>query len=133
MIRFTVALPAVPKGRPRFFEGHVYTPKATKQFEKDVGWAYIQATAGVPRPLFPEGRLWLEVQIRTTQEEIRGDWDNYGKAISDALNTLAYTDDKQIKHATVVIDEGCSADFIEVAIGRYEPRMRQRRGLRSSK
>ncbi len=32
---------------------------------------------------------------------LRGDWDNYGKFVSDALAGIYYVNDKQIRYATV--------------------------------
>lgn len=92
------------KQRPRTTRsGHTYTPKETKEYEQFISKAYT----GVA---FPEGPLHITLVFDNDKTEItiqelrppknpsklRGDIDNYAKAILDALNGVAYTDDKQI-------------------------------------
>ena len=52
------------------------------------------------------GSNHIEVEVWELEEKhrpkyIQGDVDNYVKAISDGLNTIAYGDDKQIHHMEV--------------------------------
>lgn len=92
------------KQRPRSTRsGHTYTPKETREYEKLISELY----AGVA---FTDGPLEVELIFDKDKTEItikelkpsknppklRGDIDNYAKAILDALNGVAYTDDKQI-------------------------------------
>jgi len=92
------------KQRPRSTRsGHTYTPKETREYEKLISSLYT----GVA---FAEGPLEVELIFDNDKTEIvikelkppknpsklRGDIDNYAKAILDALNGVAYTDDKQI-------------------------------------
>jgi len=92
------------KQRPRSTRsGHTYTPKETREYEKLISELYT----GVA---FTEGPLEVELVFDNDKTEIlirelrpksnpsklRGDIDNYAKAILDALNGVAYTDDKQI-------------------------------------
>lgn len=92
----------VPKERPRSTRnGHTYTPKRTKDFEAEVREAYNG-------PMF-EGPIeflaWIndsgfEVTVREVnwpvRSKLRGDLDNYLKSITDALQGVAYENDKQI-------------------------------------
>ncbi len=92
------------KQRPRSTRsGHTYTPKETREYEHFISQTY----SGVA---FLEGPLHVtlvfdnektEITIRELRpkkipSKLRGDIDNYAKAILDALNGVAYTDDKQI-------------------------------------
>ncbi len=92
------------KQRPRSTRsGHTYTPKETREYEKIIAQTY----SGV---VFANGPLHVTLVFNNDKTEItikelkpkrnpcklRGDIDNYAKAILDALNGVAYTDDKQI-------------------------------------
>lgn len=96
------------KERPRMTRrGRVFTPKRTLDYERQIAEAYNG-------PMFESDRLAVHlsfsrkgVQIEISEAELkpehssglpvlRGDIDNYAKAIMDALNGVAYEDDKQI-------------------------------------
>lgn len=115
---YTITIPGEPvaKARPRMTKhGHTYTPKRTVDYERMVQTLF-HAEHGSPKL---EGALTLELdlyfsipkstrkkdvpamrtgQIRPTK---RPDLDNILKAISDALNGVAYKDDSQIVAAVV--------------------------------
>jgi Holliday junction resolvase RusA-like endonuclease len=90
------ALRPKAKARPRVTKtGHAYTHPATREYEKTIKGMYTG-------PLFEEG---TEIQIEPVMHnplvegplsKLTGDLDNYAKAVLDALNGTAYTDDKQI-------------------------------------
>ncbi len=89
---FEVPGRAVPKGRPRFSRGHVFTPKKTLDYEAHVA----------KHAVFPEG--WpldadyaVEISIYYDTNVI-GDIDNICKALLDGLNGHggAWGDDKQV-------------------------------------
>lgn len=98
------------KERPRATRtGHVYTPKRTANYEKQVAEEY-------KGPFFDESYL-LEVSVvcnlegstivitgtkkKNYKHQLRGDVDNYAKSILDALNGVAWEDDSQIVEVTV--------------------------------
>lgn len=108
------------KGRPRFtrdFYGgvHTHTPAATASFEQRVRDYYFETYPRLERPVYGKGRaLVLEAEIcfsppaslskkkqvamvtGKVQHTKKPDIDNVLKAITDALNNVAYADDAQI-------------------------------------
>lgn len=110
------------KQRPRMnlHNGRVYTPQTTVNYENYVKWCYsdyanqngwtpfenavrAEIKVFVPVPKSDSKRvqsLKLSGRIRPTQKP---DADNIAKSVLDALNGLAYADDKQI--VTLVVDK----------------------------
>lgn len=92
------------KGRPRFVKktGHTYTPKETLVYEKELAWLYNGPKFDGPLHVvltFDETKIIVkikEMNPETTSSKLRGDIDNYAKSVLDALNGVAFTDDKQI-------------------------------------
>lgn len=98
------------KGRPRMARrtGHVYTPASTKAYESEIRQAFLrqggETFAGLPvmveiEASYPMPKSWS----KRKREEARGtycgnkpDLDNLEKAILDALNGLAWDDDKAV-------------------------------------
>lgn len=112
-MRFTVPGTPVAKGRLRFIRstGRTYTPAATVGFEGLVaheasrvtstlleGPLSVDILAVMPRPKRllrrkdPDGLIWCTS---------RPDADNVAKAVTDALNGIAYRDDAQVVDLTV--------------------------------
>jgi crossover junction endodeoxyribonuclease RusA len=95
MTSYTFTIPGrpVPKGRPRLGvrgkKAFVYTPPATVEYEKFVGWV---AKASGCKPL--NGPLSVKLQLFIRGHS--GDVDNYCKSILDGLNGVAYEDDDQV-------------------------------------
>lgn len=93
------------KERPRATRtGHVYTPKRTANYEKAVASAYTgplfdaSHTIEVSLVLSSKG---THIAVSATKNpdwkaSLKGDVDNYVKSILDALNGVAWEDDKQI-------------------------------------
>ena len=90
--KITIPGRPVPKGRPRLGvrgrKAFVYTPPATVEYEKLVGW--IAKSVGC-RPV--EGPVSVSLNVYA-----RGklDADNIAKSILDGLNGIAYEDDDQV-------------------------------------
>lgn len=97
-MRFVVPGRPIAKARPRSTTTNgrtvTYTPARTKAFEARVRHAALEA--GVRRIAGP-------VRLTVHVYGVQGDWDNYGKAISDALNQVAYEDDKQVVDGRVYV------------------------------
>ena len=92
------------KQRPRSTRsGHTYTPKETREYEKLISELYV-GNLFADNPLevelvFDNDKTTIvitELKPPKNPSKLRGDIDNYAKAILDALNGVAYTDDKQI-------------------------------------
>lgn len=110
MTTITVHGEPTGKGRPRFGNGHTFTPKKTKEYEELVAWSYkeqhgeifgetpidltIKAYFGIPqsKPL----RFKRAAKVGMVFPTKKPDIDNIIKIIMDALNGVAYPDDKWI-------------------------------------
>lgn len=120
MIRtFIVSGKPQGKARPRFVVknglARVYTPKATADYEAAIAWAYRQKygdsfggapvgmiiTATMPIPQSAPHAEKSRMQTGWLRPTVKPDWDNIGKIVADALNGVAYDDDKQIVEASI--------------------------------
>lgn len=98
------------KERPRFGNGHAYTPQNTLDYEEKIKRSYLKAGGKNYRdaPIFM--RLIMYYQIpKSASKKMREamisgevqptkkpDFDNVCKAVADSLNGIAYNDDCQI-------------------------------------
>ncbi len=90
MISFTIPGEPVPKGRPRFANGRVYTPPKTVEYERKVR---VFARNAKVRMLKGDIQLIVDFHLKT---ERRVDIDNLVKGCMDALNGIAWKDDAQV-------------------------------------
>ena len=105
-IEFTVPIEPMPARRPRFGRGVTYNDPKYTAFKAAVGYYARRAMQG-REPL--TGAVKLDVDFyrkRKPTSRNYGDWDNHGKAVSDALNGICYRDDEQIISATVNLHKG---------------------------
>lgn len=110
-MRCFISIPGEPegKGRPRGTRsGHFYTPEKTRLYEVKVRSEYqrqsggmyfenpvkITVVAGYKIPESVSKRRKAELLDGAAMPEKKPDWDNIGKVICDALNGIAYPDDK---------------------------------------
>jgi Holliday junction resolvase RusA-like endonuclease len=126
---FTIDREPVPKARPRFYQGHAITPSRTKAYEAAVRRHYLAAsgklhegairidiTFYMPIPKSrskKDKKLMLEGRIRP---QGRPDIDNLEKAVWDALNGYAWTDDARIVESSakkLYAEHSCSVVTIE--------------------
>ena len=92
------------KQRPRYTKtGHAYTPIETRQYESLIGRLYkgrtfVDCPIEVELIFFKDKieMIITELDPNEEQSKLRGDIDNYAKPVLDALNTIAYADNKQI-------------------------------------
>ena len=86
------------KQRPRFGNGHTYTPSKTKEYEERVGYEWkkkykdcLTGAVSVTMKFF-----FHEPKKAGVYKTSRPDIDNLAKAILDGLNGIAFTDDSQV-------------------------------------
>lgn len=103
----------VPKGRPRFAGGRVFTPKTTLDYEKLIAQAWFAkyGTTSV------EGRITVHVDVYSTTAD-RSDVDNYLKSVLDGLQGAAFENDNKVTCAKVSKTKVLKgeAEFVRVAI-----------------
>lgn len=98
MIQFTVPGKPHPKERPRLGRnGNTYTPRATVDAERRVGWAY-RAAHGRKIPKGQHVRVTMIFHCAPNQFP-KVDVDNLTKVVLDGLNGVAYHDDSQVVEA----------------------------------
>jgi Holliday junction resolvase RusA-like endonuclease len=132
MIRFTVHGKPQGKARPRFAKGRTYTPAKTVAYEREIaeaaraawvgrdlieGPVYIIVNAFFPIPASWPKRKRSEAAAGALWHIGKPDWDNIGKAVSDALNGVIWADDSQVAFAKVTKHYG-TAPRLEVFIER---------------
>lgn len=103
------------KARPRFSRrsGAVYTPSATKAYEKQIADAYREAAHGgkftisvgiIVMACFPIPKSWPKAKkLQAMKGELRPgkpDIDNILKIVLDGLNGVAYDDDSLVTEAS---------------------------------
>lgn len=114
VVAFEVPGPPVPKARARVINGHAHTPAKTKAYERHVAMCALAAVV--------RSRTWRKdwgayaLHVVVCRAEARGDADNYCKAVSDALNGVAYLDDAAVREVHVVVDEDRARPRVEVRV-----------------
>ena len=96
-MKFTI--PGRPVPAVRMTQRGKYVKKNAQrylEYKTIVGW--IARKAGVK---CLKGKVGVDITIYLAGG-LDGDWDNYGKSITDALNKIAYKDDRQISDGRVV-------------------------------
>lgn len=116
-IKFTVYGKPQGKARPRFTrQGRAYTPKQTADYERQIKQAYISAGGQLISDTAPiliciTACFKKAKSNKMDSPTLKPDADNIAKAVCDALNGVAYKDDKQITCLTV--DKVWADDGIE--------------------
>lgn len=112
-VHFIIPGRPVGKGRPRFTKkGHCWTPDKTVEYERDIKMAYwstyghrkyeadkalaVDIVLYYPRPKRMAKYKRLMAQKGVLRPTVKPDVDNVIKAILDALNGVAFEDDRQI-------------------------------------
>lgn len=118
MIAFTV--PGRPMPAVRMTQKSMYVNKYAKRYlayKRQVGWIAKAAAKGRPS----ENPIGVNLQLYIHGGN-HGDIDNYAKSITDALNKIAYKDDKQIvvmnlrKHKCGKDEERAEVEVYEVGV-----------------
>ena len=102
--KFSIPIRPKSKGRPRVTRNGTYTPKATRDYEAAVRSYYkgpkFEGPVSMTVTLSPKRAVVTITEIDVEMSPLRGDISNYVKGIEDALNGIAYDDDKQIHKLT---------------------------------
>lgn len=132
MIELTVMGKPVGKERPRFARTQhgirTYTPKRTETYQKSIFGAYMDKYKGTTL----KGGIWAQISAyfdipKSTPKYKRDsmrwydkkpDADNIAKTVLDALNGVAYEDDKQIVMLQVRKEYG--EPRVEIRLGEME-------------
>ncbi|WP_262315385.1 RusA family crossover junction endodeoxyribonuclease [Lacticaseibacillus parakribbianus] len=125
MIHLTIIGVPVPQGRPKFSArggfARAYDPKTSRDYKFTVATQASQQYHSEPltgpvachvkvyRPIQKSGskRLRAAKAAGLIRPTVKGDTDNYFKAITDALTGLVWIDDAQI------VDSSCSKYYTE--------------------
>lgn len=116
MINVNLPCRPFPKERPRARaaggKAFIYTPSKTKAAEASQADAFLGAAPAGFQPLEGPLDVILTFDDTTVQVDIaacdpatsklRGDLDNYAKTTLDALNGVAWVDDRQITKLTII-------------------------------
>ena len=112
------------KARPRFSRksGTVYTPKKKAYLDvngllyPDDVYIRIQVKAVFPVPTSWSKTKKLGAYEGIIRPAVKPDGDNILKVVMDALNGIAYVDDKQVVYCSCQKVYGHTAGFLEIGI-----------------
>ena len=127
MTHIKFEIPPRPKGRPRFANGHAYTPKLTNEYEKTISEEYL--LKGLKKHLGAIS-VFITFNYRIAQARVRklkhgdicvekADIDNLVKAVLDGLNGVAFLDDKQV-YKIVAEKKWADSNSVDVMIFEYD-------------
>ena len=102
--KFSIPIRPKSKGRPRVTSKNgkqwAYTPKGTRDYEQAVRDYYkgpkFDGPVSMTITLSKKRAIVTITEMDCETSPLRGDISNYVKGIEDALNGLAYDDDRQI-------------------------------------
>lgn len=129
----TVIIPGPPvgKARPRVAGGHAYTPAATRAYEEKVRLCWRTSRNAAFGPEVPVAALIAVYHAipasasRKDRENMasnivlpmkKPDADNVAKIVLDALNGLAYADDKQVVRLEVIKRYTTGEPYVQVTL-----------------
>lgn len=117
------------KGRPRFSKGNVYTPEDTVEYENWIKFSYKnQSNVYFTEAIKATIVIYIEIPKRCTKKRLcdimekrelpckTPDIDNILKCVFDALNKVAYDDDKQIIEVHALKQYTSSKERIELTL-----------------
>ncbi len=106
-LALTIPGEPVAKERPRMNRttGNVYTPKKTRDAEKDLGWALKLAGARVDA----SSRYGVYLTFRVSKKI---DIDNALKLVLDAGNGIVWKDDIQVDEVSIRVVRNCKPSSV---------------------
>lgn len=127
-LHFEIPGEPVPKGRARSHVMHTragkayvqhYTPKATKAYELAAALCCRAAVERAKWLFTPKDRFTVVVKIYRTHECAGGDLDNYVKAVCDAINGIAFGDDRYVRGLLATLRRDPERPRVEVEVRRH--------------
>lgn len=130
-IQFTVPGRPQGKARPRFADGHAYTPQSTRHYERTVAmaaarvirhaadWSQAGPKAVHISAFFPVARSLSKVEKTRRMGSAythKPDADNIAKAILDGINGIAFCDDSQVVELHVRKRYAMTPDAVGVSV-----------------
>ncbi|MBO4779471.1 MAG: RusA family crossover junction endodeoxyribonuclease [Selenomonadaceae bacterium] len=113
-IKFTAPLEPVPFPRPASNGKRRFNPRYYTDFKDALG-LFAKIAMDGRAPFTSAIKITVHVYKKIIPTALTfGDWDNHGKAISDALNGICYVDDKQIVEAHIYLHKGTPRIEIEL-------------------
>ena len=113
-IKFTAPLEPVPFPRPASNGRRRFNPPYYTEFKEALGF-YAKIAMDGRAPLQGAIKITVHVYKKIIPTALKfGDWDNHGKAISDALSKIVYCDDRQIIDGHIRLFKGEPRIEIEV-------------------
>lgn len=123
MTHLKIEIPPMPKARPRFVNGHAYTPKHIRQYEDTIAEEYI--LRGLKKYLGAVS-VFITFNYRIPSSRIKqlkhgdicvekADVDNLAKSVLDGLNGVAFLDDKQV-HKLVAEKKWANSNSVDIMI-----------------
>ena len=101
-----------PKGRPRFGKTHAYTDPKTRLYENDIRKACAEAMCEVD-PYDGDVELACLFEYRGARV---ADTDNLTKAVSDAIEKVAFLNDRQVVEIRARRVTRADVDRVSVAV-----------------
>jgi Holliday junction resolvase RusA-like endonuclease len=112
VVAFDVPCRPEPKRRPRFGNGRTYTDARTVAYEGRIATACRDAMKG--RPPY-DGPVELACLFEQRNRRV-ADTDNLVKAISDAIEGIAFTNDRHVSRIRAGRVAGADVDRVSVAV-----------------
>lgn len=98
-----------------------FTPKAMSGFEDRVAFFAGIAVRQSKWSWVAADRFAVAIRIYRTHEGRGGDLDNYAKGVNDALNGVAFADDRYIRELSVVLAQDAKRPRTEVDVTKIRP------------
>lgn len=93
-----------------------YTPPANEAWRRDVQVAYQAAALAAAMTGGPEHTTRVEMALAFHGTDARGDLSNLLKEIEDALNKVAYDDDKRIRQVEMAFADGSDLQGVHITL-----------------
>ncbi len=95
-----------------------YTPAQTRAYEEGVRLVCQAAVARVRWAWSPKDRFALSIHVYRKHEGAGSDLDNYVKAASDAINGVAFPDDRYVRELVATLAQDAERPRVEVVVTR---------------